>query len=183
MLRKKRFVDENLVEINDPSCAERFKKSLLRFYDGERVLFFSNYVNLNYRSIEVKIKDLNYETLKKYHYMSITFDKVYEHEEKIKNSYAVLIDVDANSQAKRDEVIKYAKERYSKRIISITTKSPLPINQKHKYGCHILIYKAPEEDYFDIKKEFVEKFDCIDRMNTFYCVKNPLYMFFQLEIV
>ena len=117
--------------------------------------------------------------------MAITLNQHVTGKEKFINSIGVLIDVDANNLEDRDKVINYSKENYKNNIISIITKSPKPKNQKHRYGCHILIqrknYMQSNGDYKNIMNDFTSKFDFVDKHTSFACVKNPFYQYFKLN--
>lgn len=181
---------DNLEEINDSMCCKRFYDSLMKtgYVSDDDCILLSNFVGFQkYYTIPVSdlLKDNIYEEIKKYHYMSITLNEHMIGKEKFINAIGVLIDVDANALEERDTVIEYAEEKYSDNIISIITKSPKPENQKHKYGCHILIqrkeYMQGYDDYKDIMNDFTSKFECIDKHTSFACVKSPFYQYFELK--
>ena len=170
-----------LEEINTCKAVEKFKNKLLLYYDKNSILIFSNIPGMQ-KSKKIKINDLQYDLVKDYHYMSITFEEVFkDYRDKIVNAFACLIDIDANNKKDRDKVIKYARENYNEEeILAVVTKSPDPENQKHKFGCHILIQSHNKEEYMKIRNEFLH-FECVDKHLSFYCVKNPMYKYFTLE--
>ena len=170
--------------INDDNSAKKFKQKMLQFYDGERSIFFSNYPGFQ-KFVEFKINDLdrpeNIQVIREHHYMTITLDKIYTKSQKIQNAFACLIDIDADSGTDRDEVIDYATENYGKDILAIVIKGLSPFS-KHLYGAHILINNNQDVDtYKAIRKDFVSKFDCVDKHMSFFCVKNPMYKYFRLK--
>lgn len=180
--------ENNLKEINTADANKKFKESILRFNNISKddTIYFSNYVGFR-KFFQCKINDLdkkeNINIIKDYHYMSINLNQLFLgsdlNAKKLKNSFACLIDIDANNLKDRDIVIKYALDNYSDLIISITTKSP-DVESKHRYGAHILIYCYKNlKVYEKIHKDFVSKFDCVDKYVFFACVKNPMYKYFR----
>ena len=144
--------------------------------------FFSDIPGFQ-RFVHCRIGDLDVDQcVKDFHYMAISLNHIYTGSDKFKNAFACLIDVDANHQEERDEVIKYARNNYDKDdILAIITKDPESVS-KHRYGCHILILCDKDVDkYRRIHKDFLGKFDCVDKHISFFCVKNPLYKYFKMD--
>lgn len=187
--KEKRIEKENnLKEINIADANKKFKESILRFdtISKDDTIYFSNYVGFR-KYFECKIDDLdkeeNIDIIKNFHYMAINLNQLFIGSdlniEKLKNSFACLIDIDANNLKDRDLVIKYALSNYSGKIISIATKSP-EVESKHRYGAHILIYCYKDlKLYKEIHRDFIDKFDCVDKYVFFACVKNPMYKYFR----
>lgn len=165
---------------NRENSNEIFSNRMLKFYKEDEYLFFSNYPGFQ-KFVKCKISELPFNVdIKNYHYMAISFNEIYTKKEKIKNAFACLIDIDANDEESRNEVINYANLNYGNKILATITKSPKPIS-KHRFGCHILIYcNKDEERYKDIFNDF-KKFECVDKHLYFFCVKNPMYKYFLIE--
>ena len=179
---------ENILDVDvrlydNKEAARRLQDSLLRFFPGDKELVFLG--REGYRGNKVcKISEIvdNYEELSQFHYLFYNFYSHHLVDRDKKNSPFILIDIDAEIQSERDEILNEISgdKELSKRLLWIVTKDPVHNKSisKHLYGTHAVLYTDSWDKHIEIKKRLM-KFPCVDRMMTYSCFKNPIYKYFK----